>query len=429
MNLAVLGILMIAVCFALVLSKRVHMIVPFIVVPIIFAAFSGASLSEISEYVVSGVSSTNNAVMLILFSVAYFSILSETGMFDIVVHKIVHYTGNNVIAVMVATVTIALVGHLDGAYNTTYLITIPTLLPIYKHLKLDNRILMFLTVMGATAMCAVPWGASVVQLTPFAGVEAIEISSRLLPFAILSLVMAFVWVGIFAVQYKRSGVSTGIAMGGESVLDFSNNPNARPEKFWINFVIFALSIVCLFVVKVQTYIIFMIFTALVLVINYDAKTQNAIIRKHSATMLAPAILFMCIGVMIGIMTGTGMVEAVIGVVLDAIPTSMARYTHVIFGLLLVPIYLVLPYQVMLPIYPILTGIGASLGIAPVAIMLPFVLQYGTACSPLVAATNLGAELAEINVIDHMKFAAWRCWICSVVLITAMCISGVLFAAV
>ena len=252
MNLAVLGILMIAVCFALVLSKRVHMIVPFIVVPIIFAAFSGASLSEISEYVVSGVSSTNNAVMLILFSVAYFSILSETGMFDIVVHKIVHYTGNNVIAVMVATVTIALVGHLDGAYNTTYLITIPTLLPIYKHLKLDNRILMFLTVMGATAMCAVPWGASVVQLTPFAGVEAIEISSRLLPFAILSLVMAFVWVGIFAVQYKRSGVSTGIAMGGESVLDFSNNPNARPEKFWINFVIFALSIVCLFVVKVQT---------------------------------------------------------------------------------------------------------------------------------------------------------------------------------
>ena len=133
--------------------------------------------------------------------------------------------------------------------------------------------------------------------------------------------------------------------------------------------------------------------------------------------------------MVGIMTGTGMVEAVIGVVLDAIPAGMARYTHVIFGALLVPLYLVLPYQVMLPIYPILTGIGTSLGIAPVAIMLPFVLQYGTACSPLVAATNLGAELAEINVIDHMKFSAWRCWICSLILMVAMSLSGALFAAV
>ena len=34
-------------------------------------------------------------------------------------------------------------------------------------------------------------------------------------------------------------------------------------------------------------------------------------------------------------------------------------------------------------------------------MLPFVLQYGTACSPLVAATNLGAELAEINAENGM----------------------------
>ena len=427
--LAVLGILMIIICFALVLSKKVHMIVPFIVVPIVFAALSGASLDEISQYVVDGVSSTNSAVMLILFSVAYFSILSETGMFDIVVGKIVRVTGNNVVVVMLATIAIALIGHLDGAYNTTYLITIPTLLPIYKKLKLDSRILMFLTVMGATAMCVVPWGALVVQLTPFAEVEAIEISRRLIPYAVLALLMAFVWVGIFAVSYKKSGQGAAVLETAASKMDFSDNPNARPEKFWINFIVFVVSIICLFFVRIQTYVLFMVFVAIVLVVNYDVKTQNAIIRKYSATMLAPAILFMCIGVMVGIMTGTGMVEAVIGVVLDAIPAGMARYTHVIFGALLVPLYLVLPYQVMLPIYPILTGIGTSLGIAPVAVMLPFVLQYGTACSPLVAATNLGAELAEINVIDHMKFSAWRCWICSLILMVAMSLSGALFAAV
>lgn len=429
--LSVIGILMIVTCFALVLSKKVHMIIPFIIVPLIFAVFTGASLSEISKYVVEGVASTNNAVMLILFSVAYFSILSETGMFDIIVGKITKLTGNNVLVVMLATILIAMVGHLDGAYNTTYLITIPTLLPIYKALKIDKRILMFLTVMGATAMCAVPWGALVVQLTPFAEVEAMEISSRLLPYAILAFAMALVWAVLLSMDHKRKHAGEAalaeVAAGGTP--DFTGKEFARPQYFWINFAIFVVSILCLFLVKIQTYILFMIFTALTLVVNYhDVKLQNQLIRKHSATMLAPALLFMCIGVMVGIMKGTGMVEAVIDVVLKAIPTSMTRYTHIIFGLLLVPIYIVLPYQVMLPIYPILTGIAASVGIAPVAVMLPFVLQYGTACSPLVAATNLGAELAEVNVIEHMKFASWRCWICSAILILAMCATGIVFAA-
>ena len=129
MSLALIAILMIAACFVLVLSKKVHMIVPFIVIPIVFALVAGFSLSEVSGFVVDGVSSTNNAVLLILFSVAYFSVLSETGMFDIIVNRITRLTKNNVYVVLICTVLIAMIGHMDGAYNTTYLITIPTLAP------------------------------------------------------------------------------------------------------------------------------------------------------------------------------------------------------------------------------------------------------------------------------------------------------------
>lgn len=430
MSLALIAILMIAACFVLVLSKKVHMIIPFIVIPIIFALVAGFSLSEVSSFVVDGVSSTNNAVLLILFSVAYFSILSETGMFDIIVNRITKLTKNNIYVVLLCTVLVAMIGHLDGAYNTTYLIAIPTLLPLYKKLHIDSRILMLLTVMGATVMCVAPWGASIVQLTPFAGVEANVLSQRLLPFAGVAFVLAVVSALMFGFsaskQNKNIVLSSGTA-DAEKELDFSDKPNARPKLFAVNLIIFVASIVCLFLVKIQVYIIFMLFTSLTLIINYrDVKDQGALIRKYSATMLAPALLFMSIGVMVGIMQGTGMVEAVIDVVLNAIPESMARYTHVIFGLLLVPIYLVLPYQVMLPIYPILTGIGQSLGISPVSIMMVFALQYGTACSPLVAATNLGSELAGVNVIDHMKFSAPRCWLCSAILVLAMVISGAAF---
>lgn len=428
--LAIIAILMILVCFVLVLSKKVHMIVPFIVVPILFAVVAGFPLADISGFVVDGVASTNNAVLLILFSVAYFSILSETGMFDIIVHRITKLTRNNVYVVLICTVLIAMIGHMDGAYNTTYLITIPTLLPLYKKLHIDSRILMFLTVMGATVMCVAPWSAGIVQLTPFAEVEADVLFQRLIPFAFVALVLALAFAGLFGFTTTKANRAVALEGAAEEAadLDFSDKPYARPKLFALNFAIFLLSIACLFFVKIQTYILFMLFTCLTLVVNYrDVKDQGTLIRKYSATMLAPALLFMSIGVMVGIMRGTGMVEAVIDVVLNAIPQSMARYTHVIFGLLLVPIYLVLPYQVMLPIYPILTGIGTSLGISPASIMMVFVLQYGTACSPLVAATNLGSELAGVNVIDHMKFSAPRCWICSVIIILAMVVTGAVFA--
>lgn len=429
MSLALIAILMIAACFVLVLSKKVHMIIPFIVIPIIFALVAGFSLSEVSSFVVDGVSSTNNAVLLILFSVAYFSILSETGMFDIIVNRITKLTKNNVYVVLICTVLIAMIGHMDGAYNTTYLITIPTLLPLYKKLHIDSRILMLLTVMGATAMCVTPWSALVVQLTPFAEVEAAVLSQRLIPYAGIAFVLAIGSAVLFGISTSRKtrSMALEITVQETAELDFSDKPYARPKMFAVNFVIFVISIVCLFFVKVQIYILFMIFTCLTLVVNYhDVKDQGTLIRKYSATMLAPALLFMSIGVMVGIMEGSGMVEAVIKVILSAIPESMAKYTHVIFGLLLVPLYLVLPYQVMLPIYPILTGVGASLGISPASIMMVFVLQYGTACSPLVAATNLGSELAEVNVIDHMKFSAPRCWLCSIIIIMAMVLSGDIF---
>ena len=48
---------------------------------------------------------------------------------------------------------------------------------------------------------------------------------------------------------------------------------------------------------VKTYVLFMVFSCAALLLNYHTqKEQSQIIRKHSATMLAPAILFLGIDV-------------------------------------------------------------------------------------------------------------------------------------
>ena len=121
---------MFAVSSYLALSKKMHLMVPFVVVPVIAGLCCGFSLTDVLNFAADGVKGTFNSVLLCIFAVLYFSVLSETGMFDIMVNRLVSITKGNIYIVMIVTVIVAFIGHLDGAYNTTYLIAIPALAPL-----------------------------------------------------------------------------------------------------------------------------------------------------------------------------------------------------------------------------------------------------------------------------------------------------------
>ena len=84
--IAVIGLIMFAVSSYLALSKKMHLMVPFVVVPVIAGLFCGFSLPEVLNFAAEGVTGTFNSVLLCIFAVLYFSVLSETGMFDIMVN-------------------------------------------------------------------------------------------------------------------------------------------------------------------------------------------------------------------------------------------------------------------------------------------------------------------------------------------------------
>ena len=61
----------------------------------------------------------------------------------------VRLTRGNVIAVTVATAIIGMLAHLDGAGATTFLLTIPALLPLYKQLRMSPYLMLLLLALGA----------------------------------------------------------------------------------------------------------------------------------------------------------------------------------------------------------------------------------------------------------------------------------------
>ena len=116
----------------------------------------------------------------------------------------------------------------------------------------------------------------------------------------------------------------------------------------------------MFITSVPTYTLFMIFSAAALLINYHSqKEQGQIVRKYSATMLAPGILFMGIGMMVGIINGTGMVTAIVDVVMSFVPSFLVRWFHVIYAIIILPLEIFVPYQAFQSMNPLLLGMGAE----------------------------------------------------------------------
>ncbi|MDR3259569.1 MAG: hypothetical protein LBT51_08185 [Fusobacteriaceae bacterium] len=431
MNLTILGFLMLAVITILVLSNRVNLIAAFSAIPLLFALLGGFDIKKISGFVQSGINSTFTAVILILFAVAFFSLLSETCMFEILVNAILKISGSNVYVILIATVVIATIAHLDGSFNTTYLITIPALLPLYKKLGIDKKYLLVLTVMAACPMTALPWSSVAVMVATFADANPVDMWRHLIPLQVAGTLTAFAFaiiIGVFvSKQNKNRTISAEDANLEAKQFDFTSSPYARPKLFWVNFFIFVGCLVTLMTVKLPTYFLFMLFFDITLVVNYpNAKDQKDLIKKYAATMLNPCLIFLAIGVMVGVMKDSGMVTGMITAIMSLIPSSMTRYAHVIIGLLSVPILVFIPYQLFYSFFPILIGIGATFGFSSIACVLPFVMLHGSQCSPMTAAANLCAELGGFEITQHCRNIFIPLWIACTITIIVGAVSGAFF---
>lgn len=416
--IALIGLLMFIASSLFALSKRVHLMVPFIVVPTIAGLLCGYSFIELMDFAAQGVSGTFSSALLCIFAVLYFSVLSETGMFDIIVNKLVSITKGNIYIVMAVTIVVAFIGHLDSAYNTTFLIAIPALAPLYKKLNIDRRCLVLLVAMAAAPMTGMAWGHPARTLVYDPEISPVVMAQSLYPIMAIMFCMAMVYALGCGKYYSSKNAAELAAMRAEfsdgetKKVDFSDKPLARPQLFWVNFVIFVVSLFCfMFLSSVPTYTLFMIFSALTLIVNYHTQVeQNRIVRKYSGTMLAPAILFMGIGVMVGILNGTGMVTAMVDVVLSLVPQSMARFTHILYYIIILPLEVFIPYQAFQSMNPLLLGIGAGCGLNSYQVLTAGNISYMNPCSPMVAANNLAAELAEVDIISQAKYSFIPCFI-------------------
>lgn len=428
--IAFVGFAMIVAIVALLLKGKMSPIVVLSVVPTAAALVLGYNPVEVAGFIKAGISTTTSNGIRFIFSVIYFGVMSDTGMFDVIVQKLVKLAGNNVIAVTVATALIATIAHLDGTTATTVLITIPALYPVYKKMNIDPKILLCLTGACMGVMNLLPWGGPVARAATVLTMDANELWHILIPIQILGLVcniVVAVLLGMWAVK-KGAGQGKGEIVEVDEKAKQEEDALRRPKLLIFNLLLTIALLAVLSSGIVTSYVAFLLALSIALAVNYpDLKLQDKLIKKHAPAALIISATLFAAGAMVGIFDGTGMLTEMANVIIAIIPSFLGKFLHIIFGILALPLGLCIGTDAYFyGIMPLVIEVGNTYGIASLSTAIAMIVGKNLALmvSPLVPATYLAIGLTNTELKDHLKFSIPIYWLVSLIMLLIAVVIGV-----
>jgi len=427
MDLALLGFLMVATFMTLIMTKRMTPLVALIVIPTIFGVIAGQA-AGLGDMMIDGIKNLAPTGVMLLFAILFFSTMTDTGLFDPLVGRLIRLVHGDPTRILLGTVVLCALVSLDGDGSTTYIITIAALLPLYKRYDMNRLYLCCLLMATSGIMNLTPWGGPTARAASALKLDPATLFLPLIPGMIAglaSLLALAVWFGrkerarIGAVQMREESEFTGMAV--------SQYPEARrPKLIWFNGLLVVTLLTLLVWGLLPLSVLMMIAFAIAMIVNYPGVAeQKERIAAHAGNVLSVVSLIFAAGIFTGILGGTGMVEAMSKEVVGMIPPVMGPYMAPITALLSLPFTFFISNDAFyFGMLPILAEAGAHYGVSPMAIARASLMgQPVHLLSPLVPSTYLLVSLAGVDLADHQRFtllpAAMVCAVMTLVGIIAL----------
>lgn len=428
MNVTLMAILLIAIVVVTVVTDKVPFNFVLLIVPLIFSLLLGHSLTQTSNFVLQQFASLMQTTgFMLLFAFLYFTMLTESGMFNTIVNALTSHLKMNVIVLMVLTTLIGGFSILTGNFTPAYLITFPILLPLYKKFNFDRGYAFMIAQTAMSAMCFIPWGIGMAYTASAAGLSATALSKASLPWAYCFIpVIILQWVYFGWKHRQKNGTFQVIEQEETAAEVEEEKENSRPQFFWINLIVFIIAMVALGVYSVPPYLVFIIATVFTAMVNYP-KDYGKIFGSVGPMYLNILIMLLAINMYQAVFNNTGMVSALSKSLISVVPHPLLHYLHIILLLLCVIIIYFIPFQIFNALYPIFITIGAAFGIPAVAMIAPFVcnLSLATSATPTNSSTYVGCGLLDLEVPEYTKRAVPVMTITNLLVIIIAAMFGVL----
>ena len=432
--LALLGLITVLLLLALIMSGVMSPLVALITVPVVAGLVAGFGL-KLGPFILAGIQQTAPVATMFVFAILYFGVMTDAGLLDPIVDGILRLVGRRPVHIVMGSALLALLIHLDGSGAVTFLVAIPTMLPLYERLGMDRRVLACVTSMAA-GVNFLPWTGPMLRASSALHISTADLFRPLIPVQAVGLAFVFgVAYFLGRREEKRmgpvSGSGTARRAPTESVVEtrFADAALRRPHLFWVNLLLTVVVMTVMVGGWVDPAVMFMLGAAIALVVNYrDSAAQRARIDAHAKAAIMMAAILLAAGAFTGIMKGSGMLTAMAQAAVGVLPAPMARHIPIVLGLISMPLSLLFdPDSFYYGALPVIAEVGKTLGVPVIQVGQAAVLGQmttGFPISPLTPATFLVVGLSGIELGAHQRYTGPYLFAASVIMTIACLVLGV-----
>jgi CitMHS family citrate-Mg2+:H+ or citrate-Ca2+:H+ symporter len=403
-----LGVASIVALLALILFRLTSAVVALALVPLA-AALAGGFATRVGAFAMEGILGVAPTAVLLAFAVVYFGVMNEAGLFEPVIRQVVQVVGRDPLKVVLGTAAIATIAHLDGAGASTFLVTVPAMLPIYRRLGMDPLALTCTTAMAAGTMNILPWGGPTSRAAAALQVGVGDLFMPLLPATVAGIASVFLLAALIGYRERRRLQGGTASAGLEDPAERRPLPprHVEPRRWLFNAALTIATLAALIGELVPLPVVFLTASAVALAVNYPNARQQA---EQLMVLGGPAIVMLttvlAAGVFTGIMTHTGMLPAMARGLVDSVPSGMVAHLPVAVALASTPLSLAFdPDSFYFGVLPVLATATQAAGGSAIEVgrgALLGQMTTGFPVSPLTPATFLLVGLAGVDLADHQR---------------------------
>ncbi|MCI2950457.1 MULTISPECIES: CitMHS family transporter [Staphylococcus] len=440
MWLTIMGIIIIGSIVGLLIAKKISPVVGMILIPSIGALLLGYGIKDLVKFFNSGLESVMSVVIMFIFSIIFFGIMTDSGLFKPIVKRLILMTRGNVVIVCIVTALIGMFAQLDGAGAVTFLLSIPALLPLYKALNMNKYLLILLLAISAAIMNMVPWGGPMARVASVLKVKSVnELWYGIIPVQLIGFVLVLIFATYLGFREKKrikKAIDNGeveptlnidihrLVKNYERDQDIKFPVRGRALKhgwvIWTNVLLTIIVLVMMLTNIAPPEFAFMVGVAIALVINFpNVDEQMNRLKAHAPNALMMAAVIIAAGMFLGVLEETGMLKSIALNFIKIIPDAVGPYLHIIVGFFGVPLDLLTSTDAYyFALLPIVEQTASQFGINPVSTAYSMVIGniVGTFVSPFSPALWLAIGLAEANMGTYIKYAFFWIWGFAIVLL-------------